>query len=74
MPCHSELLLVHEESLRSNYPTNLLRGNVSANPTETSCVTIAVQSSDALTSTVVVAYVEISFIAQFTELRDIGGS
>ena len=30
-----------------NYPTNLLRGNVSANPTETSCVTIAVQSSDA---------------------------
>ena len=37
-------------------------------------VTIIVQSSDALTSTVVVAYVEISFIAQFTELRDIGGS
>ena len=57
-----------------NPPTNLLRGNVSVNPQETSCVTIAVQSSDALTSTVVVAYVEISFIAQFTELRDIGGS
>ena len=57
-----------------NPPTNLLRGNASVNPQETSCATIAVQSSDALTSTVVVAYVEISFIAQFTELRDIGGS
>lgn len=57
-----------------NPPTNLLRGNATVNPTETSCATIAVQSSDTVSTTVTTVTVQISYITQFTELRDIGGS
>lgn len=51
-----------------------LQGNATANPTETSCVTIAAQAADGVSSMTISVLVEMEFITQFSELRDIGGS
>jgi len=52
----------------------LLRGNVTANPIETSVACISVQSPDFVNRVFVDALVEMEFITVYSELRDINGS
>jgi len=53
---------------------SLLRGDASANPTETSNAVITIVSADGVSSADVVVMLEMEFNTDFSELRDIAGS
>lgn len=62
---------IYGPSLLSN---NALRGNSGANPSEQSYFNIYAQSLDSLSSLGIYAWVEIEYIAVFTELKDFAQS
>lgn len=52
----------------------LLRGNVGANPTETSIGVISMQPADNITTSYISLRIKLEYSVVFTELRDIAGS